>query len=70
MACGASKPNLVVESLVPARKLVMPWGGTGEGKTYFIAELGTAIAMRRKAFGQFEVRLPHPPTWSIREIPI
>jgi hypothetical protein len=51
-------PMMVVEELVPACKLVMPWGGTGEGKTYFTIELATAIAMRRAAFGRLKVQLP------------
>src|SRR5262249_31984935 len=44
--------------LVPARKLIMPWSGTGEGKTYYAIEVATAIAMRRPAFGRFRVLLP------------
>src|ERR1700731_3987289 len=33
----------------------MPWGEAGSGKTYFNAELGTAIVMRRPVFGRFPV---------------
>jgi hypothetical protein len=51
---------MVVEKLVPDEKLVIIWGDTGHGKTYLLAELATAIAMRRPAFGQFAVNRPQP----------
>lgn len=49
---------MLIERLIPERKLILPWGGTAEGKTYFTGELATAIAMRRPAFGMFKVLRP------------
>jgi hypothetical protein len=51
-------PKMVIEDLVPERKLIMPWSGTGQGKTYYGVELMAAIAMRRPAFGHFRTLLP------------
>lgn len=49
---------MVIDQLVPAEKLTIIWGDTGQGKTYLLAELATAIAWRRPAFGRFNVNLP------------
>jgi hypothetical protein len=49
---------MVIDRLVPAEKLTIIWGDTGHGKTYLLAELATAIAWRRPAFGRFGVNLP------------
>jgi hypothetical protein len=49
---------MVVDKLVPSEKLAIVWGDTGCGKTYLLAELATAIAWRRPAFGSYPVNLP------------
>jgi uncharacterized protein YndB with AHSA1/START domain len=50
--------EMVVDKLVPNEKLIFAWGHTGNGKTYYIADLAAAIAWRVPALGQFEVKLP------------
>src|SRR5262249_15134242 len=49
------KPSWLVDGMIPAKKVVLPWGGTGEGKTYWTTEIVTAVVMRRPAFGRFPV---------------
>ena len=51
-------PVMLVDRIIPAGKLILPYGSTGEGKTYFGIEIATAVAMRRPAFGEFKINLP------------
>jgi hypothetical protein len=57
-AMARPKPEMLVETIIPARKLILPYGGTGCGKTYWSLEIATAVAMRRPAFGRFRVKAP------------
>jgi hypothetical protein len=57
-ALARSEPEMLVETIIPARKLILPYGGTGCGKTYWSLEIATAVAMRRPAFDRFEVMAP------------
>jgi hypothetical protein len=57
-AMNQPAPKMLVERIIPAGKLILPYGGTGDGKTYFVVEIATAVAMRRPAFGEFKVLAP------------
>jgi hypothetical protein len=57
-ALSRPPPEMLVDGIVPAAGLVLPYRQTGCGKTYFAAEIGTAVAMRRPAFGRFKVNAP------------
>jgi hypothetical protein len=57
-ALARPKPVMLVEQIIPDRKLIMPWGDTGCGKTYWTAEVVTAVAMRRPAFGKYAIVKP------------
>jgi len=57
-AIARPKPEMLVETIIPARKVILPYGGTGCGKTYWSLEIATAVAMRRPAFGKFQVKAP------------
>jgi hypothetical protein len=59
-ALSAPDPIMLVESIIPDRKLIMPWGDTGCGKTYWSLEVATAVAMRRPAFGKYAIVKPAP----------
>jgi uncharacterized protein YndB with AHSA1/START domain len=50
--------KMVVDKLVPDEKLIFAWGHTGNGKTYYIADIAASIAWRVPVLGQFEVKLP------------
>lgn len=60
-ALSAPDPVMLVEGIIPDRKLIMPWGDTGCGKTYWSLEIATAVAMRRPAFGRFDIVKPAAP---------
>jgi AAA domain len=47
-------PEMLVEEICPHKKLILPWGATGDGKTYWGVEIATAVAMGRPAFGKFK----------------
>jgi AAA domain/Bifunctional DNA primase/polymerase, N-terminal len=51
-------PVMVVEKLVPSKKLVLVWGDTGCGKTYYLLELAAKIAWRLPIYDTFQVHLP------------
>jgi hypothetical protein len=57
-AMNRPPPVMLVDKIIPAGKLILPYGATGEGKTYFALEIATAIAMRRPAFGEFKINAP------------
>jgi AAA domain len=54
-ALAATDPKMLVETIIPAGKLLIPWGDTGCGKTYWMAEIATAVVMRRPVFGHFKI---------------
>jgi hypothetical protein len=57
-ALNVPDPEMLVAEIIPNKKLIMPWGDTGCGKTYWGAELVTAVPMRRPAFGKFAIVKP------------
>ena len=57
-ALSRPDPEMLVAEIIPDKKLIMPWGDTGCGKTYWSVEIATAVAMRRSAFGKFPIVKP------------
>jgi hypothetical protein len=55
-ALADEPPKMLVAGIIPDRKVVLAWGETGCGKTYWMAEIITAVVMRRPAFGRFAIR--------------